>query len=73
MIDVEVPADGSTVVVESGNVYGVESEKTDFVPCYCQDDKHSLYSRTHPTHVVPHIVGVTTVKHVWQPGRRHQA
>lgn len=73
MMDVEVPVEG-TVVVEDGNVYDIESEKTDFVPCYCTDDRHTLYSRTHVMPgVTPHIVGVTTFKHVWQPGRRKRA
>lgn len=66
MIDVEVPEHG-TVVVEDGNVYGIESNRTDYVPCYCIDDMHRIYDRTHPTHGVPHIVGVTVVKHVWAP------
>lgn len=67
MMDVEVPTEG-TVVVENGHVYGIESEKTDFVPCHCTDEQHGLYGRTHPLPGrVPHLVAVTTVKHVWVP------
>jgi hypothetical protein len=65
MMDVEVPVNG-TVVVENGNPYEIESERIDYVPCYCSEGKHSLYARTHPLPgVVPHMVGVGTVKYVF--------
>lgn len=63
---VEVPVDG-TVIVESGDVHGIESEKTAFVPCTCRDDVHRLYDRTHNLGGIPHLVGVTTYTMVWKP------
>lgn len=71
MMDVEVPTNG-TVVVENGNPYEIESERIDYVPCYCEDGVHSLYLRTHPLPGrVPHMVGVGTVKYVWLARQRN--
>jgi hypothetical protein len=64
MQDVEVPISG-TVVVENGDVHGIESEKTAFVLCTCRDGVHKQYDRTHNLGGVPHVVGVTTVTVVW--------
>lgn len=68
MQDVEVPISG-TVIVEDANVYAIETERNDYVTCSCRDGSHTEYARTHNVSpgVVPHIVGVKTVKMVWLP------
>lgn len=65
MMDVEVPVHG-TVVVEDGNPYEIESQQVNYVPCWCTDDLHRLYHRTHPIDgFIPHMVGVGAIKWVW--------
>lgn len=68
MMDVEVPAHG-TVIVSDGDVYGIESDRTDYMLCTCRDGKHAEYARNHNLSLAtaPHVVGVQTVKMVWSP------
>lgn len=72
-MEVEVPVN-STVIVEAGEVHGIESDRTDYVLCKCRDGIHKPYDRTHDVSPgqPPHMVGIQTVVRVWthvQPER----